>query len=483
MKRLTKAGKIIVSLGSLVFILFLFFVFWKIWFPHETSSGKDLNKEEKIEVNDSHFPGIHLETVTKETDKYVYAINTPTIENEIIDDIIQSWLTNEKEKFLEEVEASPSNNFQSLLNIHLTTIPITDSIYNFIFEGYQITGGANGFTKYQTYTFDISQDNFLSLEDFIDLSDENITEFKEIILAVIANDPELSEGIIEELLDDSLKQIKELKWSINEENFSVYWDEYEIAIGAVGAVHLVIPIDQIEPLLTTEAKNFLDRSGLNEEDDDTQIVDQRPADDLDPDGKYVALTFDDGPHSSVTPRILNILSEHNAKATFFMLGNQVEYYPKLVQRVAQEGHEIGNHSQTHIDLTVSDNDRLNEELNYTNELIKDITGYNPVYIRPPYGAYNDQVIKQATDLNQPIIMWSVDSLDWQSRDPEAINQEITSQVSNGAIILMHDIHETTADALPTVLENLEANGYKFVTVSELLKWQKAMGVGPHFGNY
>src|SRR5699024_10442728 len=236
MKRLTKAGKIIVSLGSLVFILFLFFVFWKIWFPHETSSGKDLNKEEKIEVNDSHFPGIHLETVTKETDKYVYAINTPTIENEIIDDIIQTWLTNEKEKFLEKVEASSSSNFQSLLYIHLTTIPITDSIYNFIFEGYQITGGANGFTKYQTYTFDISQDNFLSLEDFIDLSDENITEFKEIILAVIANDPELSEGIIEELLDDSLKQIKELKWSINEENFSVYWDEYEIAIGAVGAV-------------------------------------------------------------------------------------------------------------------------------------------------------------------------------------------------------------------------------------------------------
>ena len=482
MKRLTNAGKIVVGFASLVLIFLLFFIFWKIGSPEKISSGKNLDKEERIQVKGSHFPGIHLETVTKETDEYFYALNTPTIKNEEINDLIQSWLMNEKESFLKEVDAAPSNDLQSMLNIHLTTVPITDSIYNFIFEGYKITGGANGFTYYQTYTFDISEGSLFSLDDFIDLSDENIDRLKEIILKEIDDHPEISEGILPDQLEESFNQIEELKWSINSENFSVYWDEYEVAIGAVGAIELEIPLDQMAPLLTPKAREYLDRPDLDE-GDDPQITDKQPIEDLDPNGKYVALTFDDGPHATVTPRILNTLSEHHAKATFFMLGNQVEYYPKLVQRVAEEGHEIGNHSKTHIDLTAVDNDRLNEDLNDTNELVKDITGYFPAYIRPPYGAYSDHIINQATELNQPIILWSVDSLDWKSRNSDAINQEVMSHVSNGSIILMHDIHETTADALPRVIDNLEADGYKFVTVSELLKWQEATGAGPHFGNY
>ena len=114
---------------------------------------------------------------------------------------------------------------------------------------------------------------------------------------------------------------------------------------------------------------------------------------------------------------------------------------------------------------------MNEELNDTNELVKDITGYFSLY-SPTLYAYSDHIINQATELNQPIILWSADSLDWKSRNSDAINQEVMSHVSNGSIILMHDIHETTADALPRVIDNLEADGYKFVTVSELLNGKK-----------
>src|SRR5690625_1246209 len=117
MKRLTNAGKIVVGFASLVLIFLLFFVFWKIGSPEKISSGKNLDKEERIQVKGSHFPGIHLETVTKETDEYFYALNTPTIKNEEINDLIQSWLMNEKESFLKEVDAAPSNDLQSMLNI------------------------------------------------------------------------------------------------------------------------------------------------------------------------------------------------------------------------------------------------------------------------------------------------------------------------------------------------------------------------------
>src|SRR5699024_2585338 len=144
MKRLTNAGKIVVGFASLVLIFLLFFIFCKIANTEKISSSKSLDKEERIQDKCSNFKGIHIETVTKEKDEYFYALKTPTIKNEENNDLTQSWLMNEKESFLKEVDAAPSNDLQSMLNIHLTTVPITDSIYNFIFEGYKITGGANG---------------------------------------------------------------------------------------------------------------------------------------------------------------------------------------------------------------------------------------------------------------------------------------------------------------------------------------------------
>ena len=326
----------------------------------------------------------------------------------------------------------------------------------------------------------MNEGTMFSLEDFLNLTDENKERFKEIILDHIDENEDIRKGVSTELLEESLKSIKNLKWSIDPEKLSIYWDQYEIAIGATGNIQLSTPLGEINFLLTDKARKNLYQPDI-EENNVHKMVKQQPREQLDPNGKYIALTFDDGPHSTVTPKILNILKEYQVQATFFMLGNQVEYYPELVHRVASEGHEIGNHSQTHIDLSMADAFRIHEELNTTNERIKEIIKYNPALIRPPYGAYNDLLIKQAKQLDQSIIMWSVDSLDWQSRDPVAINQEIMSQVTNGSIILMHDIHEETAEALPEVITNLKAEGYDFVIVTELLNWLEAEDIGPHFG--
>lgn len=180
--------------------------------------------------------------------------------------------------------------------------------------------------------------------------------------------------------------------------------------------------------------------------------------------KMVALTFDDGPDSKTTPQALEILKRYNAKATFFMVGQNVAANPELAKRVLDEGHQLGIHTWSHPDLTKLPLNQSKKEILDTQEAIYKATGIRPMITRPPYGAINSTV-QNAVD--QSFIMWSVDSLDWKTRNTKAIMQEIV-KTQPGSIILMHDIHQTTIDALPSVLDYLKNNGYTLVTVDELL---------------
>ena len=183
--------------------------------------------------------------------------------------------------------------------------------------------------------------------------------------------------------------------------------------------------------------------------------------------KMVALTFDDGPDSKTTPQALEILKRYNAKATFFMVGQNVAANPELAKRVLDEGHQLGTHTWSHPDLTKLPLNQSKKEILDTQEAIYKATGIRPMITRPPYGAINSTV-QNAVD--QSFIMWSVDSLDWKTRNTKAIMQEIV-KTQPGSIILMHDIHQTSIDALPSVLEYLKNNGYTLVTVDELLENQ------------
>ena len=180
--------------------------------------------------------------------------------------------------------------------------------------------------------------------------------------------------------------------------------------------------------------------------------------------KVVALTFDDGPHPVVTKRILEILERHNAKATFFMVGERVLYHPAIVREVFRSGHEIGNHTWSHDNLMELDIDEIEKELSSTNKAIQQIIGKRPSVFRPPYGSLTDSARRQ---ISMQVTFWSVDTLDWKYKDADLLLQEVESNVHDGAIILMHDIFPSTADGLEGVLQHLESQGYTFVTVSEL----------------
>ena len=191
------------------------------------------------------------------------------------------------------------------------------------------------------------------------------------------------------------------------------------------------------------------------------------------DGPYIAMTFDDGPSPETTPRLLDILKQRNIKATFFMIGQNAERNPAIVKRILAEGHEIGNHSWTHPQLSKLSDDRVTEEINKTQNAIKDASGYTPVLMRPPYGAITarqkDWIEK---DFGLSVIIWSVDPFDWKRPGASVIEQRILAGARPGAIVLSHDIHKQTVDAMPATLDALAAKGFKFVTVSQLIAMNK-----------
>ncbi|HYF35325.1 MAG TPA: polysaccharide deacetylase family protein [Prosthecobacter sp.] len=193
----------------------------------------------------------------------------------------------------------------------------------------------------------------------------------------------------------------------------------------------------------------------------------------------VAMTFDDGPHPSLTPQLLDILKERNIKCTFFVIGKNAKTYPNIIRRIIAEGHEIGNHTWTHPSLTSRSDSQIRTELKQSEEAIFAAANYRPQLIRPPYGAINTR-IKQLmfSEFGYSTIMWSVDPQDWRRPGASVVTSRLLSGAHPGAIMLAHDIHPGTITAMPAFFDQMLAKGYQFVTVSQLLNLEKAnMPVG------
>lgn len=186
-------------------------------------------------------------------------------------------------------------------------------------------------------------------------------------------------------------------------------------------------------------------------------------------GNFVALTFDDGPSPTLTPRVLDILKQHNAKATFFVVGRSVEKNKDILARAVAEGHEIGSHTWSHIRMTSSGTAKVVSEMDRSCAAIKNATGFAPKVMRPPYGAVNANIVSlMKSRYGMPTIMWDVDTRDWQHPGVSVVINRAVGQARPGSIILLHDIHESTLRAVEGVVTGLQARGFRIVTVSQLL---------------
>src|SRR5436309_9002479 len=188
------------------------------------------------------------------------------------------------------------------------------------------------------------------------------------------------------------------------------------------------------------------------------------------DGPYIAITFDDGPSATLTPKLLDILAAHHIKATFFVIGENVAEHPEIVARAAREGHEIGNHSWSHPNLAKISQESVRSQLQRTDDAIKSATGSRPTLMRPPYGSITDREKRWIHDeFGYQIILWEVDPYDWRRPGPAVVRNRILKETQPGSIVLSHDIHPGTIEAMPSTFDALEAKGFKFVHVSELIR--------------
>jgi len=191
--------------------------------------------------------------------------------------------------------------------------------------------------------------------------------------------------------------------------------------------------------------------------------------------KLVALTFDDGPHPEYTGPLLDGLKERGVRATFFLVGTQIQYAPELVPRMAREGHQIGVHTYSHVSVTGLEREEFRLQVEGTRRLICSMLGERELWLRPPYGILDENARSWA---DGPVILWSVDPEDWKDDKVNRITDHLVAHVRDGDIILMHDIYPSSVEAALAAVDQLREQGFRFVTVAELMEYR---GVTPESG--
>lgn len=316
---------------------------------------------------------------------------------------------------------------------------------NFIGEEFVnlfFTLGSDGSKTYVSYLLDTKEGQMHSVD--VLLKDDSLHILgDEIEKALNSKYPKF--------ITDALKGEGNIAYNIKNDKIIVYFSEYKIN-----------PNPKIDIFIT------LSNSILNDIWKYPLLVDPYYADDniysLDKSKKSVAFTFDDGPSADRTDKIVDILNNNKAHATFFMLGSRMRDYPGLVRTVLSSGNEIGSHSFSHHYLTSLKQKNLDYEINETKKVYKDITGEELVLLRPPYGKLNEKI---RNSLNMPFIMWSVDPRDWEVRDTAKVISSVLEDIEDGDIVIMHDNYITTIEALRVILPELYIRGFQVVSVSEL----------------
>lgn len=366
------------------------------------------------------------------------SINYPVTEVSALDEAISSYINKVRAEFKNsDYDGKPE------LNISYTYKEVNDEVINVSILTEIVTDKT--VSKIKTFTYNKKSEKFLTMEDIVDDLDVLDYDIKKELLSKY-QDADM----------DYLSNVSYDFFTMDDENLTIYFNPTQLKDTNDELVYLDIPLDSLNLLIDVDREentntylNFK-KNTINEED------------------KVVALTFDDGP-SKYTKDILDILKKYDACGTFFLIGNKVSFYGEVLREMLSEENEIGNHSYDHKYLTRLSEEEVKDEINKTQDEIKRVTGYTPTLFRPTYGGYNN-TLKSYIDLT--FVLWDVDSRDWSVKSTEGIMYNVFKDVKSGSIILFHDNHEYSVNALPSVIKELKKQGYKFVTVSELLELKK-----------
>ncbi len=408
------------------------------------------------ETTETNSPYSHIRIVTDvSNDKYLpFAIQYPTTVHANINEQIVAIVDYEKQQYIKEMQSLHSKydkNIIGELNISFEMYEFEENYYSFLLQTKRSIPGKKPTHSYNTVVMDNNNGNLISIDKLLNYNEESLKTLSSQIQALILNEDKFSH-----INQTAIKEQTSAKWG-NFERFIIHEDHINFYFNNL-----------VEKQLNEPLNISLNLSLINPLLDDQfqiQMADETVATPVQTEKKLVALTFDDGPHPDVTPLIVSILEKYNAKATFFMLGSRVQYYPDIARHVYESGHEVGNHTWNHPILTKMTEAQILKEYSTTEQAIIQAIGVPSTIFRPPYGATNELV---KSVIPSPQFNWTVDTEDWKHRSAEKLLPAVQQAVHKNAIILMHDIHLSTAHGLEAVLQFLQQEGYEFVTVSQMM---------------
>ena len=408
-KTYKKIMRLLLVLFSLVLLLLLCYIL----FP---------TKEKNENIEPAIKKGLEDKEIVLENENYKINIDYPLYNVENIDKVIDEYLD------LRINEITESELINSL-NIDYEIFKIDEFDY-LVFD---IQSSLDENLKYKTFL--INEKDVVSYENVID-----IEKVKEKVINYL--DVKYSESLVENINNLDFNYVNYL---FNNEGVKLYFNE--VKTSSISYVpNVFISKENLKNILKYEYD-------INKEYVFKEVVKD----------KLMALTFDDGP-SDVTGNILDVLKSYDAHATFFALGNRMKTYKVTLQRIVDEGHEVASHTYSHKDLSTLDEKGILNQINTTNVNFNSITGEKIKYVRPPYGSYNSKVLNT---VSHPLIMWNIDTKDWDTRDAKKTANTVIKKAFNGGIALMHDLYFSNVEALKIMLPELEAKGYRFVTISEM----------------
>ena len=451
------------------------------WFGDRINDDPTFGKITETEA--TKYANISFSVDSEWTDNYQLFLITPVTENDAINQATAQEINDDKDAFLQEVsqllgsrDASVTTVYDLHNNVDVNFA--SDAVVNFVYTFQQTTDGPRQIVE-TTRFFDRQSGDRLEIDAFFIDGSDYLNRLSSLARTQLQNN--LGDSYDETLVNQGTAAEK-----ANFNNFGVASSEaffFDFEPGTVapteqGVVRVEIQLSDLDDILNrdTTSKVFSAHEAEVARAEEAERQRQAQAEALANAStqsfgavdcnaqKCLALTFDDGPGAS-TPELLDSLKTHGARATFFMIGRQVAPEAAVVKRVHDEGHEIGNHTWDHKDLTTLSAAEIRSQIDRTSDAIVAAAGVRPVLVRPPYGAVNDTVV---SILNAPVILWNVDPQDWKDRNADTVYNRVIENAGPGSIVLSHDIHETTVQAYARLVPQLIENGFMLVTVSELL---------------
>lgn len=388
----------------------------------------------------------------------------------VLNQVIESWIAETVDYYQKEAAGSGANGESAELTADYSSYLTADR-----WVSVKITGLfdkpylAHPVDIIATFHADLQTGRLLTLDDLL------LPGGREKLQSIIIKDCNLETEYIDEHLLDL--------WALTSDGLEIILARGDYLPMSDGTVTLEYPYETLKDILildelfeaeehTTESDTTYEEPVTSPSEESTAPTIEAPTTspaEPDPNKPMIALTFDDGP-SKHTDRLLDIFAAHEGKGTFFVVGNLIENRLDTVERIALEGHQVAGHSWDHRQLTKLGSEELTHQIMATRAKIYETTGVDATVLRPPYGSVNEEVENVCAQLGVTIVNWSMDTLDWKYKDADKIYNTIINEVKDGDIILCHDLHGTTVDAMERVIPALIEQGYQLVTVSELLSY-------------